>query len=48
MNRVSGADLVAAVSNAGGPGTLGLNAGAKDITPSIPSHTTDTYYPKSL
>ncbi|MEJ2165852.1 MAG: nitronate monooxygenase [Desulfobacterales bacterium] len=32
MNWVSGADLVAAVSNAGGLGTLGPNAGSKDIT----------------
>lgn len=32
MNWVSGADLVAAVSNAGGLGTLGPNSGAKDIT----------------
>jgi len=32
MNWVSGADLVAAVSNAGGLGVLGPNAGSKDIT----------------
>jgi enoyl-[acyl-carrier protein] reductase II len=32
MNWVSGANLVAAVSNAGGLGTLGPNAGSKDIT----------------
>jgi enoyl-[acyl-carrier protein] reductase II len=32
MNWVSGADLAAAVSNAGGLGTLGPNAGAKTIT----------------
>jgi enoyl-[acyl-carrier protein] reductase II len=32
MNWVSGADLVAAVSNAGGMGTLGPNAGSEDIT----------------
>ena len=32
MNWVSGADLAAAVSNAGGLGTLGPNAGSKDIT----------------
>ncbi len=32
MNWVSGADLVAAVSNAGGLGTLGPNAGAKTLT----------------
>ena len=32
MNWVSGADLVAAVSNAGGLGTLGPNAGSTDIT----------------
>lgn len=35
MNWVSGADLVAAVSNAGGLGTLGPNAGAEDITPDV-------------
>lgn len=35
MNWVSGADLVAAVSNAGGLGTLGPNAGAKKITPDV-------------
>jgi enoyl-[acyl-carrier protein] reductase II len=35
MNWVSGADLVAAVSNAGGLGTLGPNSGAKDITSDI-------------
>lgn len=35
MNWVSGADLVAAVSNAGGLGTLGPNSGAKDITPDV-------------
>ncbi|MBI9085210.1 MAG: nitronate monooxygenase [Desulfobacterales bacterium] len=33
MNWVSGADLTAAVSNAGGLGTLGPNAGAEGITP---------------
>jgi len=32
MNWVSGARLVAAVSNAGGLGTLGPNAGAKIVT----------------
>lgn len=32
MNWVSGANLVAAVSNAGGMGTLGPNAGSEDIT----------------
>jgi enoyl-[acyl-carrier protein] reductase II len=32
MNWVSGAELVTAVSNAGGLGTLGPNAGSKDIT----------------
>ena len=32
MNWVSGAELVAAVSNAGGLGTLGPNAGSKDRT----------------
>ena len=32
MNWVSGADLVAAVSNAGGLGTLGPNSGAESIT----------------
>ena len=32
MNWVSGSELVAAVSNAGGLGTLGPNAGSKDIT----------------
>ncbi len=32
MNWVSGAGLVAAVSNAGGIGTLGPNAGAKTTT----------------
>ena len=32
MNWVSGADLVAAVSNAGGLGTLGPNSGADSIT----------------
>jgi len=35
MNWVSGADLVAAVSNAGGLGTLGPNAGSKDITAEV-------------
>jgi enoyl-[acyl-carrier protein] reductase II len=35
MNWVSGADLVAAVSEAGGLGTLGPNSGAKDITPDV-------------
>ncbi|MGD8521129.1 MAG: nitronate monooxygenase [Desulfobacterales bacterium] len=35
MNWVSGADLVAAVSNAGGLGTLGPNSGAEDITPDV-------------
>ena len=32
MNWVSGADLVAAVSNTGGLGTLGPNSGAEEIT----------------
>ena len=32
MNWITGADLVAAVSNAGGLGTLGPNAGADTIT----------------
>jgi enoyl-[acyl-carrier protein] reductase II len=35
MNWVSGARLVAAVSNAGGLGTLGPNAGAKTIIPDV-------------
>jgi enoyl-[acyl-carrier protein] reductase II len=35
MNWVSGADLVAAVSNAGGLGTLGPNCGAEEITPDV-------------
>src|SRR3989337_1074112 len=35
MNYVSGADLAAAVSNAGGLGTLGPNAGAKTITSDV-------------
>jgi enoyl-[acyl-carrier protein] reductase II len=35
MNWVSGADLVAAVSEAGGLGTLGPNSGAKEITPDV-------------
>ncbi|MBR9987809.1 MAG: nitronate monooxygenase [Desulfosarcina sp.] len=35
MNWVSGADLVAAVSNAGGLGTLGPNAGAEKITSDV-------------
>ena len=35
MNWVSGADLATAVSNAGGLGTLGPNAGAKTITPDV-------------
>ena len=35
MNWVSGANLVAAVSNAGGLGTLGPNAGARTITVDI-------------
>jgi enoyl-[acyl-carrier protein] reductase II len=35
MNWVSGADLVAAVSNAGGLGSLGPNAGADEITPDV-------------
>ena len=35
MNWVSGADLAAAVSNAGGLGTLGPNAGAKTITADV-------------
>jgi enoyl-[acyl-carrier protein] reductase II len=35
MNWVSGADLVAAVSEAGGLGTLGPNSGAKKITPDV-------------
>jgi enoyl-[acyl-carrier protein] reductase II len=32
MNWITGADLVAAISNAGGLGTLGPNAGADTIT----------------
>jgi len=35
MNWVSGADLVAAVSNAGGLGTLGPNSGAQKITADV-------------
>ena len=35
MNWVSGTDLAAAVSNAGGLGTLGPNAGADTITADI-------------
>jgi NAD(P)H-dependent flavin oxidoreductase YrpB (nitropropane dioxygenase family) len=35
MNWVSGADLAAAVSNAGGLGTLGPNAGANAITTNV-------------
>ena len=35
MNWVSGADLVAAVSKAGGLGTLGPNSGSKDITSDV-------------
>lgn len=35
MNWVSGADLAAAVSNAGGLGTLGPNAGANAITTDV-------------
>ncbi len=35
MNWVSGAELVAAVSNAGGLGTLGPNCGAEDITSDV-------------
>jgi NAD(P)H-dependent flavin oxidoreductase YrpB (nitropropane dioxygenase family) len=35
MNWVSGADLAAAVSNAGAMGTLGPNAGADDITADV-------------
>jgi len=35
MNWVSGADLVAAVSKAGGLGTIGPNAGSEDITPDV-------------
>jgi len=35
MNWVSGADLVAAVSNAGGLGTLGPNSGAEGITTDV-------------
>jgi enoyl-[acyl-carrier protein] reductase II len=35
MNWVSGADLVAAVSNAGGLGTLGPNAGSQDMTADV-------------
>jgi len=35
MNWVSGAELAAAVSNAGGLGTLGPNAGADSITPDV-------------
>lgn len=37
MNWVSGADLVAAVSNAGGLGTLGPNSGAENITSDVES-----------
>ena len=35
MNWVTGAELVAAVSSAGGLGTLGPNAGAKTITTDV-------------
>jgi enoyl-[acyl-carrier protein] reductase II len=35
MNWVSGAELTAAVSNAGGLGTLGPNAGSSDITADV-------------
>jgi len=35
MNWITGADLAAAVSNAGGLGTLGPNAGARTVTPDI-------------
>ena len=35
MNWVSGAELVAAVSNAGGLGTLGPNSGADEITADV-------------
>jgi NAD(P)H-dependent flavin oxidoreductase YrpB (nitropropane dioxygenase family) len=35
MNWVSGAELAAAVSNAGGLGTLGPNSGAKDVTTDV-------------
>ena len=35
MNWVSGADLASAVSNAGGLGTIGPNAGARTITPEV-------------
>ena len=35
MNWVSGAELAAAVSNAGGLGTLGPNAGAAEITTDV-------------
>src|SRR5512136_66832 len=35
MNWVSGAELAAAVSNAGGLGTLGPNAGAQAITEDV-------------
>lgn len=35
MNWITGADLAAAVSNAGGLGTLGPNAGAKTITSDV-------------
>ena len=35
MNWVSGADLAAAVSNSGGLGTIGPNAGAGDITQDV-------------
>ena len=35
MNWITGAELAAAVSNAGGLGTLGINAGAKTITRDI-------------
>ena len=37
MNWVSGAELAAAVSNAGGLGTIGPNAGAKTITADVVS-----------
>jgi len=35
MNWITGADLVAAVSNAGGLGTLGPNAGARTVTTDV-------------
>jgi len=35
MVWITGADLAAAVSNAGGLGTIGMNAGAKDVTTDV-------------